>query len=293
MPTPQGVTALLTPGAVLDNCVINFPGVHGISIQPADLAAGVISAAGSGTGGGAGGVASAVSAATTGDAAENPRRRRDVTQISDGQIQVVPVAGHTGVAAPGSVWPAPAIGAVTQIPDGQIQAPCAAYPDAAADAVRVVTQIDDGQIQAPCAAYPGAAADAVRVVTQIDDGQIQAPGAAETVTQIADGQVQGPQKHSTLKTRQNGYPLQVTLKDGVLTDILGRIGYIADNRQLQFDAPPQAGAIYTGGFSACPDGTLALGSSNVFYACGSSDFTNLYDTLVYPDNCRPVKLYFR
>jgi hypothetical protein len=56
-----------------------------------------------------------------------------------------------------------------------------------------------------------------------------------------------------------------------LTDSLGRIGYIADNRQLQFDGPPQAGAVYTAGFSACPDGTLALGGSNVFYACGSSD----------------------
>lgn len=130
--------------------------------------------------------------------------------------------------------------------------------------------------------------------------------AAGAVTGIADGQAQAPQKRSILRVRQNGDPLQVTLKGGVLTDILGRIGYIADNHQLQFDAPPQAGAIYTAGFSACPDGTLALGDSNVFYACGSSDcnrpsprvrasglivlVTNLYDILVYPDNCREVKL---
>ncbi|KAF8540930.1 hypothetical protein BDD12DRAFT_733432, partial [Trichophaea hybrida] len=62
-----------------------------------------------------------------------------------------------------------------------------------------------------------------------------------------------------------------TLSNGVLKDNLGRTGYIADNRQFQFDGPPQSGAIYTSGFSACEDGTLALGGSNKFYACGSSD----------------------
>lgn len=63
----------------------------------------------------------------------------------------------------------------------------------------------------------------------------------------------------------------MTLNNGVLTDGQGRTGYIADNRQFQFDAPAQAGAIYTGGFSVCDDGTLALGGNKQFWACGSSD----------------------
>lgn len=32
-PAPQGVTALITPGRVLDSCIINYPGVYGISIR--------------------------------------------------------------------------------------------------------------------------------------------------------------------------------------------------------------------------------------------------------------------
>ncbi|RPB07911.1 hypothetical protein P167DRAFT_529324, partial [Morchella conica CCBAS932] len=84
--------------------------------------------------------------------------------------------------------------------------------------------------------------------------------------------------------------LGVTLNNGVLTDASGRTGYIADNRQLQFDSPPQTGAVITGGFNICDDNTLGLGGTNVFYACGSSDFANLYDTEIYPDNCNPVNL---
>jgi len=85
-------------------------------------------------------------------AAETPA---PVSQIPDGQIQ-----------AP----PAP----ITQISDGQIQAPTGSPAP--------ITQISDGQIQAPPAP-----------VTQISDGQIQAPtGAPAPVTQIGDGQVQVP-----------------------------------------------------------------------------------------------------
>merc|ERR1711977_594261 len=64
---------------------------------------------------------------------------------------------------------------VSQIGDGQIQAPTGAP----------VTQIGDGQIQiqAPTGAP----------VTQIGDGQIQAPtSTAAPVTQIGDGQIQAP-----------------------------------------------------------------------------------------------------
>ena len=53
--------------------------------------------------------------------------------------------------------------------------------------------------------------------------------------------------------------------------------YIAANYQFQFDAPPQAGAIYTTGFSLCSNNSLALGGSAIFYQCLSGSFYNLYD----------------
>ena len=53
--------------------------------------------------------------------------------------------------------------------------------------------------------------------------------------------------------------------------------YVASNYQFQFDAPPQAGSIYTGGFSLCANGSLAVGGSAIFYQCLSGTFYNLYD----------------
>ena len=71
--------------------------------------------------------------------------------------------------------------------------------------------------------------------------------------------------------------LSITLDGTKLTDQSGRTGYIASNFQFQFDSPPQAGAIYTSGFSICENGTLALGGSNIFYQCLSGNFYNIYD----------------
>jgi len=72
--------------------------------------------------------------------------------------------------------------------------------------------------------------------------------------------------------------LVATLKGGVLTDAKGRIGEIVANRQFQFDGPPaQTGSIYTGGFSVCNNGSLAIGGQNIFYQCLSGSFYNLYD----------------
>jgi len=79
-----------------------------------------------------------------------------------------------------------------------------------------------------------------------------------------------------LETRQDKV-LTITLANGVLTDDQGRTGYIAANNQFQFDKPAQTGAIYTSGFSVCSNGTLAIGSSAIFYQCLSGDFYNLYD----------------
>jgi len=71
--------------------------------------------------------------------------------------------------------------------------------------------------------------------------------------------------------------LAITLNNGVLTDSQGRTGYIAANRQFQFDGPAQTGAIYTSGFSVCGNGTLALGGSALWWECLSGEFYNLYD----------------
>ncbi len=83
-----------------------------------------------------------------------------------------------------------------------------------------------------------------------------------------------------------GY-LTLTLAGGQLTDAEGRTGYIASNYQFQFDKPPQNGAIYTGGFSVCSNGSLALGGSTIFYECLSGAFYNLYNNDWAPQ-CHPI-----
>lgn len=74
-----------------------------------------------------------------------------------------------------------------------------------------------------------------------------------------------------------------------MKDSQSRTGYIASNFQFQFDGPAQAGAIYTSGFSACSNGSLALGGSAVFYECASGDFYNLYDRS-WAAQCSPVEI---
>jgi hypothetical protein len=83
--------------------------------------------------------------------------------------------------------------------------------------------------------------------------------------------------------------LEITLKDGVLMDTKDRTGYIAANHQFQFDDPPQTGAIYTAGWSACGNGSLALGGTTVFHQCLSGDFYNLYDQTT-GDQCNEVHI---
>lgn len=83
--------------------------------------------------------------------------------------------------------------------------------------------------------------------------------------------------------------LTMTLDGTILKDSKDRIAYIASNRQFQFDGPPQAGAIYTAGFTACDDGAIALGDSKTFWQCLSGDFYNLYDQYWAPQ-CMPVQM---
>jgi hypothetical protein len=83
--------------------------------------------------------------------------------------------------------------------------------------------------------------------------------------------------------------LEITLKDGVLLDSQQRTGYIAANHQFQFDGPAQTGAIYTAGWSACSNGSLALGGEATFHQCLSGDFYNLYDESTGPQ-CNEVTI---
>ena len=84
--------------------------------------------------------------------------------------------------------------------------------------------------------------------------------------------------------------LRLTLYENVLTESLkNRTAYIASNGQFQFDAPPQAGAIITAGFSMCSNGSLALGSRAIFWECLSGDFYNLYNQNIAPQ-CLPIAL---
>ncbi len=190
-----------------------------------------------------------------------------VSMIMDGQVQG---GMHTMTMMP-----------VSQIGDGQIQAP-----------TRVaMANANDGRPEAPvCTAGPA---------SQISHGQPQASTATLT-SQISDAQPQASTTSDPAAAAPSGSgtrlvacktegTLDLTLKDGVLKDAQGRTGYIASNFQFQFDAPPQAGAIYTSGFSVCSNGSLALGGSNIFYQCLSGNFYNLYDRY-WAAQCSPVTI---
>lgn len=83
--------------------------------------------------------------------------------------------------------------------------------------------------------------------------------------------------------------LVLSLKDESLYDSKDRTGYIASNSQFQFDGPPQAGAVYTSGFSLCEDNLLSLGQNKTFYRCLSGDFYNLYNENWAPQ-CEAVNI---
>lgn len=83
-------------------------------------------------------------------------------------------------------------------------------------------------------------------------------------------------------------PLKLTLSGGVLKDALGRIGYIASNRQFQFDYEAQPGSVYEAGWAVCSNNnTLVLGKDAIFQQCLSGTFYNLYDEATAAQ-CSPV-----
>jgi len=121
-----------------------------------------------------------------------------VTQIPDGQIQAPTSVPPVSQIPDGQIQVPPSAPPVSQIPDGQIQAPTSTAP-----AAPPVSQIPDGQIQALTSTAPAAPP-----VSQIPDGQIQAPTstapAAPPVTQIPDGQPQAPTGSPVPSPSNNG-----------------------------------------------------------------------------------------
>src|SRR5690349_4988451 len=53
--------------------------------------------------------------------------------------------------------------------------------------------------------------------------------------------------------------------------------------RFQFDAPIQAGARETSGFSLCSNQSLAIGNNAVWYQCLSGNFYNLYSQSIRQD----------
>lgn len=186
-----------------------------------------------------------------------------MSQISDGQLQI---ATATMVMMP----------VANQIHDGQIQLQTT---------MAQVTQFEDGQPQAPT--FTAAPTQTVSAVGQQSDAQPTAAVASQPSSSTAAPAPSSASANSGNKmiTCSSGFSIQ--LENGVLTDQDGRTGYIASNYQLQFDKPPQAGAIYTAGFSECSNGSLALGGSSIFYQCLSGKFYNLYDRS-WAAQCSPV-----
>ena len=160
-----------------------------------------------------------------------------------------------------------------------------------------VSQIGDGQIQAPAttsaAVVPASSSSVTTTITKAATTTLT-PSSSESSSVSSSKTSSVCDASATIVPQQNACKnsgtLQLTLKDGILTDDKHRIGSIVSNRQFQFDGPtPQAGAIYAAGWSITPDGKLALGDSDVFYECLSGDFYNLYDEHI-AEQCSPIHL---
>jgi hypothetical protein len=67
-----------------------------------------------------------------------------------------------------------------------------------------------------------------------------------------------------------------------------KIQVLISSYRFQFDAPPQAGAIYTSGFSLCSNNSLALGGSAIWYQCYSGGFYNLYTESLSDVHCNQI-----
>jgi hypothetical protein len=173
------------------------------------------------------------------------------------------------------------IAQVNQIADGQIQGGMHTVT------VQPVNQIFDGQIQyqnerltyAP-AAYTPPSGPSNATANPSHTAPLSTATASSHPPSSSNSSSTGEDDdrfvNDIVSCRHND-SLQLHLSDSVLTDALGRTGYIASNYQFQFDAPPQSGSLYTSGWGVCANGSLSLGGQATFWQCLSGDFYNLYD----------------
>ncbi|CAL9736343.1 cell wall mannoprotein Cis3p [Monosporozyma servazzii] len=160
-----------------------------------------------------------------------------------------------------------------------------------------ISQIADGQIQATIAATASGAqatTDSTITITKAITTTLKPSKSGKSSSSSASKTSSVCNASATIAPKQdsckNSGTLQLTLKDGLLTDNKDRVGSIVSNRQFQFDGPtPQAGAIYAAGWSITSEGNLALGDQDVFYQCLSGDFYNLYDQHI-AEQCSPIHL---
>ncbi|KAI9851837.1 MAG: hypothetical protein M1838_002553 [Thelocarpon superellum] len=303
-PEPQGVTALIAPPTPAPaGCSGSFSGSFGVAVMNATgSAAAAVGPATQAFDGQPAAVSGSIAVAPVSQISDAQPQAATaqptvsvapVSQINDAQPQAPTKMAMISMIGDGQIQAATShitMAAVGQIGDGQVQAPTVT--------LKPVSQINDGQPQAatvtPVSQIPDAQPQAptAQAVSQISDAQPQAP-TANAVSQIADAQPQA----GTVARRQtiqlvacsSASTLALTLNGGVLKDGKGRTGYVASNQQFQFDDPPQAGAIFTSGFSVCSNGSLALGGSAIFYQCLSGTFFNLY-TASQGLQCNPVTI---
>lgn len=215
-------------------------------------------------------------------------KRGLASQIEDGQIQVttatfqdttiteketvfVHTTGSSVIAKPGNH---PDV-VVTQITDGQIQAP---NPTAQVTETVYVT-VTKGKSTTVTTVAP---------ITSSSSFHYRSLSSVSTSAEptASDCPVGPIASKATCKTDND---LAITLANGVLKDSHDRIGSIVANRQFQFDGPtPQAGAIYAAGWGI-EGGHLTLGGDDIFWECLSGSFYNLYDESI-GEQCVPVYL---
>lgn len=215
-------------------------------------------------------------------------KRGLASQIEDGQIQMTTATfPDTTITEKQTVF--------VHTTGSSVIAEAGNHPDV------IITQITDGQIQAPnptaditetvyLTVTKGKTSTVTTVAPITSSSSFhyrsissQSTSALPTATNCPAGPVASK---ATCKTEND---LAITLVNGILKDSHDRIGSIVSNRQFQFDGPtPQAGAIYAAGWGI-EGGHLTLGGDHIFWECLSGSFYNLYDESI-GEQCVPVVL---
>ncbi|KAK5034160.1 hypothetical protein LTS07_003080 [Exophiala sideris] len=283
---PQAVTATISPsGPSQPGCTGTYPGIFGIAVMNISISS----------------TSTQLGRRQPSDSSQPAPTLTVgfVSQIGDGQIQG---GMHTSIITPVSQTSTSTetMTPISQIGDGQIQNPTGIDPAVSERAASTVPSSDAG-----CAATPTPSlTSGTSTSTTTSTGEVSPDTALPSMTSTTSttsisSQAATPSQNVSavlsLVSCLTNSTLKLSISNGTLLDARNRTGYIASNYQFQFDGPPQAGAIYTSGWSVCDadDGsgspTLALGGNTTFYQCLSGKFYNLY-TVNWAAQCSPVQL---